>query len=781
MSDLSGIVIQERYQFEVCLGEGTFAKVYRVHDDHRNVDLAAKVLREDIAHDETWLARFRAESDVLSRLQHPHIVRFYDFIETDEIAFILMDYIPGETLRSTLHHLERPLGINEVFTYLKPLTSGLHYAHGEGIVHRDLKPGNILLHQNGSLLISDFGIAYAGTETEHEQTSIRGVLGTPLYMAPEQIYNLEVSTATDVYALGVLLYQMLTGMPPFNGLHPSAEGETRSEKIAYEHLYVAPPPMQSRLNQASLAIEEVVIRCLAKEPAHRPRGVREVYDAIAEAIGAAPSELTPLPETNVALPPVAKTLPEFSQFLRFSTKEASQPQPAAMSSQIVAPIEEETAENIYPRNVLEGRERPTIQNSRPVYIRQTLPPDEVSISKPTPPGIVIPPQPTSATQHQFKQSGTTHNFNYSLLLLSGVLLVILSCGGLAAYMVGAFSFSTQNKQPTSIADEIPTVTIEITSSIEESIGASALVPSPTEISDVPTASATTDTYTDGLIVYASDRYDSFDIFITDPAAETIRQRITDDVSLNESGPAWSPNATLIAYYVYSGSDIEGDADIYVMNADGTNQRNLTDSPDENDRYVTWSPDGQQLAFHSNRRSDGSNDDTRDFEIYIYDFSTGNIEQLTQNETNDLGPDWSPDGRYLAYHSVDPQTSRSRITVYDFNTGEQAFITPPLLEARFPTWSPDGTQLAFHVAEPTSGRSQIYLVNANGENLRPLLEVYVNDAFPDWSPDGSEIVFHRQTEDGFFGIFRFNFETNNVVPVGQQLRDFFPDWASSLDS
>ncbi|PJF44647.1 MAG: serine/threonine protein kinase, partial [Phototrophicales bacterium] len=128
MTELAGHMIHERYRFDIHLGEGTFSKVYRVHDMRRNVDLAAKVLKADVADNPEFLERFRREGQVLSRLQHPHIVRYYDLIETDEIVFILMDYIPGQTLQSYFHHLGRPMTVDEVFNYLKPLTAALHYA-----------------------------------------------------------------------------------------------------------------------------------------------------------------------------------------------------------------------------------------------------------------------------------------------------------------------------------------------------------------------------------------------------------------------------------------------------------------------------------------------------------------------------------------------------------------------------------------------------------------------------------------------------------------------------
>ncbi|NDJ85381.1 MAG: serine/threonine protein kinase, partial [Chloroflexi bacterium] len=327
MTDIIGQTIAERYQFVERLGEGTFAQVYRVHDTRRNVDLAAKVLRVDIAHEPTFLERFRREGDVLARLQHPHIVRYYDLIETDEATFILMDYIPGETLQSTLYKLGRPLLVREAFEFLKPLTAALHFAHGEGVIHRDLKPGNILINENGNLFVTDFGIARLLDDATFI-SSLGQALGTPLYMAPEQITNDEISPATDVYSLGIILYQMLTATVPFSGKHPSATGATTSERITYEHLYVPPPPLQMFSENLPQAVDEVVICCLAKKPFARPASVREVYDMLAEAIGAAPSDLSPLPARS-GDPPEEARLPEVSQFVNFRASMAEGDHPEA--------------------------------------------------------------------------------------------------------------------------------------------------------------------------------------------------------------------------------------------------------------------------------------------------------------------------------------------------------------------------------------------------------------------------------------------------------------------
>jgi eukaryotic-like serine/threonine-protein kinase len=157
--NLTGTTLADRYRFEAMIGQGTFAQVYRVHDLRRNVDLAAKVLREDVALEPSFVERFRREASVLSRLQHPYIVRYYDTIEISGIIFILMDYIPGTTLQAYLYKHTQPMTLQGSVQFIRPVTSALSYAHGEGVIHRDIKPGNILIADNGQVYVTDFGIA----------------------------------------------------------------------------------------------------------------------------------------------------------------------------------------------------------------------------------------------------------------------------------------------------------------------------------------------------------------------------------------------------------------------------------------------------------------------------------------------------------------------------------------------------------------------------------------------------------------------------------------------
>jgi serine/threonine protein kinase len=280
---LIGRTLEGRYRFDELLGEGSFARVFKVYDLHRRVYLAAKVLRSDIAQEPAFLERFRREAAVLARLQHPHIVRYYDTIESGDVVFILTDYIAGRTLQSVLRQREDPLTPLESLTYLQPLAAALHFAHREGIVHRDLKPANILLDDNNNLYVTDFGIARILSDTS--TLTVDTTVGTPHYMSPEQIMVGQITEATDVYALGVMLYQMYTGRLPFLGTSQAASGSTTAVRIVYEHLHVKPQPPSELNPSLSKAVEDVVLRCLEKDPSQRYPSVEAVYEALSEAVG----------------------------------------------------------------------------------------------------------------------------------------------------------------------------------------------------------------------------------------------------------------------------------------------------------------------------------------------------------------------------------------------------------------------------------------------------------------------------------------------------------------
>ena len=265
MNSLLGTTLLNRFHVDAYLGRGGMADVYRVYDKQRAVYLAMKLLREDLAEDKIFLRRFHREGQNLARLQHPHIVRFYGLEQDGDLAFMLLDYVEGTTLRKEIFHAMGPIPGERITEVFRPVSSALHYAHHMGVVHCDVKPSNIMQHKNGTILLSDFGIARL---TESATMTMVGI-GTPAYMAPEQVIGETPSPPTDIYSLGVVLYEMLTGGErPFTGDQASATGTT-AEKVRWEHLHLSPPSPRKYSPSISHEIEAVVMICLEKKPSRR--------------------------------------------------------------------------------------------------------------------------------------------------------------------------------------------------------------------------------------------------------------------------------------------------------------------------------------------------------------------------------------------------------------------------------------------------------------------------------------------------------------------------------
>jgi serine/threonine protein kinase len=261
-----GDVINGRYRVDGSLGRGGMADVYKVWDTQRSVFLAMKVLRQDLAQDPIFLRRFQREAKALAKLQHPNIVRFYGLERDDLLAYLLMEYVDGVSLQAEIiRHIGRPLAPERIQHVMAAACVTLNYAHSVGIVHCDIKPGNILIDRNGNIFLTDFGIA-RGMDSA---TSTMVGIGTPAYMAPELIRGEDPTPQTDIYALGIVLYEMLTGGErPFTGERATITG-TASEKVRWEQVNRTPVPLRQFNPQVTPQLENVVMRCLKKEPQKR--------------------------------------------------------------------------------------------------------------------------------------------------------------------------------------------------------------------------------------------------------------------------------------------------------------------------------------------------------------------------------------------------------------------------------------------------------------------------------------------------------------------------------
>ena len=277
MSKLIGQFLLNRYQVKSFLGRGGMAEVYKVWDSQRMTYLAMKVVHDKIAQNRVFLEHFRKEADTLSKLKHPNIVRFYGFEQDNSRSYILMDFIEGETLKVKIFNKKKkPLSLKEIKEIMRPLLSALQYAHNQEMIHCDIKPANIMINKEGKVLLTDFGIARATYLDNRALTSS----GTPAYMAPEQVENQPLSPATDIYALGIILFEMLTGgTRPFNGTQAQIQGRT-GQKIRWEQVHRSPPSLYRINPSVNPAINDIVVACLEKNPSHRYQDATALSNAL---------------------------------------------------------------------------------------------------------------------------------------------------------------------------------------------------------------------------------------------------------------------------------------------------------------------------------------------------------------------------------------------------------------------------------------------------------------------------------------------------------------------
>jgi serine/threonine protein kinase len=252
-----------RYELDGIVGRGGMAEVYRARDIRLDRIVAVKTLREDLARDQTFQARFRREAQSAASLNNPSIVAVYDTGEDDtggsHIPYIVMEYVDGRTLRDLLRD-DRRLLPERALEITDGVLRALEYSHRSGIVHRDIKPGNVMLTRNGQVKVMDFGIARAISD-EVTTAQMAQVIGTAQYLSPEQARGERVDARSDLYSIGCLLYELLTGRPPFLGDSPVA--------IAYQHVRENPtPPSQLGLDVPP-ETDAVVLRAMAKDPGER--------------------------------------------------------------------------------------------------------------------------------------------------------------------------------------------------------------------------------------------------------------------------------------------------------------------------------------------------------------------------------------------------------------------------------------------------------------------------------------------------------------------------------
>ncbi|MGI9952342.1 Stk1 family PASTA domain-containing Ser/Thr kinase [Moorellaceae bacterium AZ2] len=255
---MTGKILDGRYEIKEALGGGGMALVYRGQDRLLNRSVTIKILREQFASDRNFVARFQQEAQAVARLSHPNVVSIYDVGQEEGLHYLVMEYVEGNSLKEVIDQ-RAPLPAQEAVDIALQICEALEHAHENGVIHRDIKPHNILITKQGRVKVTDFGIAQAVSEATMTYTGT--LIGSVHYLAPEQARGESTGVTADIYSLGVVLYEMVTGQVPFNGDTPLS--------VALKHLHEEPRLPRELNPNIPPALERIILRALAKDPARR--------------------------------------------------------------------------------------------------------------------------------------------------------------------------------------------------------------------------------------------------------------------------------------------------------------------------------------------------------------------------------------------------------------------------------------------------------------------------------------------------------------------------------
>lgn len=712
MSDeLIGAVVNG-YEVLSLIGVGGMARVYLARQQSMNRQVALKVLPMQFVSDDTYLQRFHREVKIVSQLEHAHIVPVYDYGEYQGQPYIVMRYMAGGSVDDMLDKGVIPLA--RIETILAEIAPALDHAHAKGVLHRDLKPSNVLLDEAGSAFLSDFGIARLN-EGHGATITTQGVVGTPSYMSPEQAQGKDMDGRSDIYSLGVMLFELATGRRPFEADTPYS--------IAVMQVTTPPPSPRAYNPEISLAVERVILRALSKDPQERPARAVELVEALRHAMREGDAEapeytrpvVPPAPVYAPPQPPPASVAP------RYVT-----PQPNYIAAPAYAPPMTSAS---YTGKLLSPRKpRPNRAWAGAVIgggigcmfllvvaiigmmAISVLLPDR-AVEAPTSTPSALPPVAAPPTQVNTIRTPISGTPTPTLDPTSEAARATLLARQTAAATPAAPAFPTssgggQSGSSGAVAtSNITTRTVNLNAGVRE-LG--------------------------GTIVYSDQRGGYFQIIELNLAAG--RERQLTSGRFDNSYPVISPDGRWIAFQ----SNRDGNFEIYVMNRNGGELLRLTNN-NVIDRLPGWSPNSEWVVYSSDVRGDGT------FDILRTRRDGSVTEVLLTGNERQSHPRYSPDGLSIVYTTgADLLDARSwEIARLDTQTGQITRLTNNDVRDASPSFSPDGEKILY-ITSLAEGTNAIALMDLDGSNQQILLNDNQNNWAAAFSPDGRSIIFTRDS-------------------------------------
>jgi Tol biopolymer transport system component/serine/threonine protein kinase len=768
----TGAIFAGRYQIIEELGKGGMGRVYKVHDTEIKEKVALKLLRPEIAADEKTIERFRNEIKLARKIVHKNVGRMFDLGKEKEGYYITMEYVPGQDLRGLIRQSGR-LTIETAISVVAQVCEGLAEAHKLGIIHRDLKPGNIMVDKDGNVRIMDFGIAR--TVESKGITGAGVMIGTPEYMSPEQVEGKDIDQRSDVYSLGIILYELITGQVPYEGDLPL--------NVAYKHKHETPQDPRKLNTQIPENLSSIVMRCLEKDKEKRYQSPGEVRSELVNVEKGIPTTERVVPKKRPVTSKEITIKFDLKKFfipalvfivfltvvgyflfrsgpklvdIKIGRTQQITHAPGIEIDPAISPDGKMMAYAAGPESLMHLYIR-QIAGGRTISLTESFPgnhrwpqwsPDGTSIAFQSGEAIYVVPALGGIPKQLVEPSpeGSVRAPSWSpdgkqFAYVQGRNIYVCSIDG------GEPRKITEAFEPYSLSWSPDGSKIAYVSGNPSFLFGTIGNIAPSSIWIVSTIKGvpfqmTNNNYLNVSPVWTPDGRNL--LFVSNQGGSRDVYQLPLNASSEPSGPPVRLTTGLNAHTIsisVDGKKLAYSVFIYTANiwsiripkGEGISISEAQPVTEGNQAIegIGVSPDGKWLTFDSNRS--GNQD------IYKMPVGGGELEKLTTHPSDDFLPSWSPDGKEIVFYSFRKGNRDIHMMTADGRSIRQ--LTDDPAQERYPDWSPDGKHIVF--MSDKTGRQELSVFSRSKEDIEwgiPKQLTFDGGSYPRWSPDGSLIAY-----------------------------------------